>query len=199
MSQRNGSFLLTNISQWFVLRYIEENATLQKVATQAEVPQVKYFSAKRLTISPPGCFGSPLTKIKKRSSVQCKKKAELGPFSEVLNIPILPLCCVCGSHTQSRQSAKPFLKSSELGLPQPLTRRRVCPPFWFRGEGHTRCRYRGRDSPNSNEGTYTVVLKYMLCTLWSHMKGGSFESKDDGNTSCRLCFSQQLFPNRLWE
>ncbi len=26
------------------------------------------------------------------------------------------------------QSAKPFLQSSELGLPQPLTRRRVCPP-----------------------------------------------------------------------
>ncbi len=29
---------------------------------------------------------------------------------------------------QSRQSAKLFLKSSELGLPQPLTRSRVCPP-----------------------------------------------------------------------
>jgi hypothetical protein len=27
----------------------------------------------------------------------------------------------------SRQSAKLFLKSSELGVPQPLTRRRVCP------------------------------------------------------------------------
>jgi hypothetical protein len=29
---------------------------------------------------------------------------------------------------QSRQSAKLFLQSSELGLAQPLTRRRVCPP-----------------------------------------------------------------------
>ncbi len=29
---------------------------------------------------------------------------------------------------QSRQSAKLFLQSSEMGLPQPLTRRRVCPP-----------------------------------------------------------------------
>ena len=29
---------------------------------------------------------------------------------------------------QSRQSAKLFLQSLELGLPQPLTRRRVCPP-----------------------------------------------------------------------
>jgi hypothetical protein len=29
---------------------------------------------------------------------------------------------------QSRQSAKLFLQSLELGLSQPLTRRRVCPP-----------------------------------------------------------------------
>ncbi len=29
---------------------------------------------------------------------------------------------------------------------------------WFREEGHTRRRARGWDSPNSNEGTYTVVL-----------------------------------------
>jgi hypothetical protein len=37
--------------------------------------------------------------------------------------------------SQSRQSAKLLLQSSELGLPHPLTRRRVCtpPPFWFRG------------------------------------------------------------------
>jgi hypothetical protein len=34
---------------------------------------------------------------------------------------------------QSRQSAKPFLKSSELGLPQLFTRRRVFPPVL--GEG----------------------------------------------------------------
>jgi hypothetical protein len=44
--------------------------------------------------------------------------------------------------SQSRQSAKLFLQSSELGLPHPLTRRRVCspllwcaPPLWFRGRG----------------------------------------------------------------
>ncbi len=36
---------------------------------------------------------------------------------------------------QSRQSAKPFLRSSELGLPQPLTRRRVCPPPGSGGRG----------------------------------------------------------------
>ncbi len=34
-----------------------------------------------------------------------------------------------GGYTpQSRQSARLFLQSSELGLPQPLTRRQVCPP-----------------------------------------------------------------------
>ncbi len=60
-----------------------------------------------------------------------------------------------------------FLQSSELGLPQPLTRRWVCPPLWYRMEGHSRWRERGWESPNSNEGTHTVVLciytVYVLC------------------------------------
>jgi hypothetical protein len=39
------------------------------------------------------------------------------------------------------------------------------PPLWYRGEGHTRWRERGWESPNSDEGTYTVVLciVYVLC------------------------------------
>jgi hypothetical protein len=49
---------------------------------------------------------------------------------------------VIGSIAQSRQSAKLFLKSSELGLPHP----------------HTRLRERGVESPNSDEGTYIVIL-----------------------------------------
>ncbi len=36
---------------------------------------------------------------------------------------------------QSRQSAKLFLQSLELGLPHPLTRRRVCPPLPPPGSG----------------------------------------------------------------
>jgi hypothetical protein len=64
---------------------------------------------------------------------------------------------------QSGQSAKPFLQSSELGLPHPLTRRRVCtlPPSYFGswGGGHTRLRERvGGGGLNSDEGTDTVVL-----------------------------------------
>ncbi len=44
---------------------------------------------------------------------------------------------------QSRQSAKLFLQSSELGLPQPLTRRRVChppPPLVPGGGAHSLAR-----------------------------------------------------------
>ncbi len=60
---------------------------------------------------------------------------------------------------QSRQSAKLFLKSTELGLHQPLTRRQVCPPLLVPGGGAcTRWRERGWESPNSDEWTYTVVL-----------------------------------------
>ncbi len=60
---------------------------------------------------------------------------------------------------QSRQSAKLYLKSSELGLPNPLSRRRMCPPtLWSRGGGHTRLRERVWGSLNSDEGTYTIVL-----------------------------------------
>ncbi len=71
---------------------------------------------------------------------------------------------------QSWQSAKLFLQSSELGLHRPLTRRRVSPPSLVPGEGHTRWRERGWESPNSDEGTYTVVLfiyMYMYFMVYS--------------------------------
>ncbi len=51
-----------------------------------------------------------------------------------------------------KHCAKLFLQLSELGLPQPLTRTAVL------GEGHTRWRERAWESPNSDEGAYTVVL-----------------------------------------
>ncbi len=72
---------------------------------------------------------------------------------------------------QSRQSAKLFLQSSELGLPQPLTHRRECPPpLWFGGEGHTRWRGRSWESPNFDEGTYTVVLFiYTYFVAWGYL------------------------------
>jgi hypothetical protein len=48
-----------------------------------------------------------------------------------------------------------------LGLPHPLNRMRACPPPFVRGGGGllTRLRERGwGGSPNSDEGTDTVVL-----------------------------------------
>ncbi len=49
-----------------------------------------------------------------------------------------------------------------IGTPQPLTSRRVYPPPpGSGGEGHTRWRERGWESPNADEGTYTVVLLYI--------------------------------------
>ncbi len=66
--------------------------------------------------------------------------------------------------TQSRQSAKLFLQSSELGLPQPLTRRRVCSPtprFW--GEGHTRWRRGVGRVPIPTKGQ-TLWYSLDICT-----------------------------------
>ncbi len=62
--------------------------------------------------------------------------------------------------TQSRQSAKLFLQSSELGLPNPSPSGECAPPpfgpgggGWIHSQGE-----RGWGSPNSDEGTNTVVL-----------------------------------------
>ncbi len=57
-------------------------------------------------------------------------------------------------------------------LPTPHPQASVAPPrFW--GEGHTRWRERGWESPNSDDGTYTVVLfiytYFVECTLHNHM------------------------------
>ncbi len=55
-----------------------------------------------------------------------------------------PVCYLAGGSSQSKQRSKLFLQSSELGLPQPLTHRRVCPPpFGFGGGGQPFCRERG--------------------------------------------------------
>jgi hypothetical protein len=66
--------------------------------------------------------------------------------------------------TQSRQSTRPFLTSSELGPPPIRPQASVSPPLWFRGGGHTRLQ-RGWGGPNSGDGTDTLVL----CTLCSFL------------------------------
>jgi hypothetical protein len=58
---------------------------------------------------------------------------------------------------QSRQSAQLFLQSSKLGLPHPHTQATVYPPPLVRGK-HNRLREMGWGTPNSDEGTDTVIL-----------------------------------------
>ncbi len=57
----------------------------------------------------------------------CKKPMQNGRI-------FAGIACHC-FQPQSRQNAKLFLESSELGLPQPLTRRRVSPPPGSGGRG----------------------------------------------------------------
>ncbi len=66
--------------------------------------------------------------------------------------------CICTRRVvapQSRQSAELFLQSSELGLPQPLTRSRVCPP----GSG-------GRGTLAGERGLGRVPITTRGHTLW---------------------------------
>jgi hypothetical protein len=71
-----------------------------------------------------------------------------------------------------------YVPSSELGLPQPLSRKRVCPPpRTKRVGGHTRLRLRGWGSSNSDDWRKSLAL-CLLCgsrgreegdvTLWSY-------------------------------
>jgi hypothetical protein len=64
---------------------------------------------------------------------------------------------------QSRQSAKLFLQSSELGLPQPLTRRRVCPPFGSGGRSTLACDRGGGRVPIPTKG-HTLWCSIFICT-----------------------------------
>ncbi len=58
-----------------------------------------------------------------------------------------------------------------IGTPPPLLPQASVPPHpLVRGGGHTRLRLKGWGSPNSNEGTYTVVLNiYKYFVVGDHM------------------------------
>ncbi len=62
-------------------------------------------------------------------------------------------------------------------LVRPLTRSEYAPPLWHRGEGHIHRWERGWESPNSDEGTYTVVLYMYFLTptkivaVWASIAG----------------------------
>ncbi len=65
----------------------------------------------------------------------------------------------CYCLPQSRQSARLFLQSAEMGPPHPLTRRLVCPPLWFREPGWG-------GGPNPTWGQTLCYSKYILCVLY---------------------------------
>ncbi len=64
------------------------------------------------------------------------------------------------SRWMSRQSDRLLLQSSELGPPIPLPAGERCPSPWFRGGGGGALSLAGEGvgGPNSDEGTYTLVL-----------------------------------------
>jgi hypothetical protein len=71
------------------------------------------------------------------------------------------------SQPQSRQSAKLFLQSSELGLPHPLPQASVPPPtLWFRGEGTLACQRRVGGVPIPTRG-HTLWYSVNISTLCS--------------------------------
>ncbi len=51
-----------------------------------------------------------------------------------------------------------FSSRRNWNSPNPSPAGEGASPLWFWGEGHTRWLERGWESPNSHEGTYTVVL-----------------------------------------
>jgi hypothetical protein len=88
----------------------------------------------------------------------------LVPLTAVSPAAFNPAARIAGGmRTQSRQSAKLFSCRRNWDSPNPSPAGECAPPpLWFWGEGHTRWRERGWESPNSNVWTYTVVLyKFM--------------------------------------
>jgi hypothetical protein len=75
------------------------------------------------------------------------------------------------SKPQSRQSAKLFLQLSELGLPQPLTCRRVCPSPPVLGGGAHSLAIEGLGEFQFWRRGHSEHFWYSLyiCSLWEHL------------------------------
>ncbi len=83
--------------------------------------------------------------------------------STLLHLPPLRFHCVggCWDLTQDHRVGRVLSVSPVVGIgtPPPLQPQASVPPHpLVRGGGHTRLRLKGLGSPNSNEGTFTVVL-----------------------------------------
>jgi hypothetical protein len=85
-----------------------------------------------------------------------------------------------GVVSQSRQSAKRYSSrwNWDSPSPTPFAAGECAPPPFGTGGGHTRLRLKGWGSPNSNEGTYTVVLyicKYFVGSIIVHIVNYMFD------------------------
>ncbi len=101
---------------------------------------------------------------------------DAGKSSSRLWRPLEPwftIIYICDCRTESRQSAKLFLKSSELGLHQPPTRRRVYPQpgFGSRGGGTLACGRGGGRVPIPTNG-HTLWYSICICTLCCRSSSG---------------------------
>jgi hypothetical protein len=106
------------------------------------------------------------------------------------------------SPARCRQSARLFLQSSELRLPHPLTRRRVCSPLlWFRGI-HTHCGRGGGRVPIPARGQtlwYSRhLLIYALCTLCSPAWGRDTIHRQYA-FMCEIIIDRQFFAHLVTE
>jgi hypothetical protein len=87
------------------------------------------------------------------------------------------VACVLSQSRHHRHSAKLSLIVG-IGtplIPHPQPRMQPPPPR-FRGEGHTRWRERGWESPNSDERTYTVNICTLLCFFLFFLSSGVCET-----------------------
>ncbi len=119
-------------------------------------------------------FDPTLSRFKKKFLFAFLQKSWIpfGLREKILYNYLVPRFCTVA---QSRQSAHHFLQSSELGLPYPLTRRRVCtsPPTPFGSGGDTLTRGKGGGRVTiQTRGQKLWYSKYRF-TLWSvpiHLK-----------------------------
>ncbi len=93
--------------------------------------------------------------------------------------------------TQSRQSAKISLQSSELGLPHPLTRRRMCPPPFGTGGRGILAGERGGGRVLISTRRHTLWYSIYMCTLWYTYLQTQYVGNTDGVLQYRIPSSSE--------
>jgi hypothetical protein len=110
-----------------------------------------------------------------------------------------------GSTPPSRQSARLFFQSRELGLPHPLTRKRFCPPpLVLGGGGHCLARDGGGGVPIPTRGETlysahsSTLGKYVLCSRPEAAPTLTFLSSRKSVFRARVAALFRLVLSLLW-